>query len=389
MIQGRNKAKDKQISRNDKVSHNEIISTNLVLTFLALITSILLPIAILVIQDGADLRIDKPTIIERVLDLSTYIALTFSIFLFAIAKRLLSKYAIAKAIKIITKVLGGIIAFLMLCLIIYTFITFQNSMKWLSDTPIALSDENTFTSDSTLHSKLSEIPAQTMVFVRPVSISSYKKRTRLSYINSADTYLEKELRWETFWNDSNTYTQEAKNGLQLYLRDFYLFLFDRNNNQSVVEQGFTSFKGHLSDLGSNMDELDLCLTVSSTMIMLKFENEPWRVTLWSELISRYMTVALIDPKIISSTRACWLESVPGYFIDGKLDVGSNENFDTLMGELWEAYKSDEVTNSFIHIDTDSFNKEYAKEFYQLLHSATSEEEFISEVKDFIQNQKNP
>lgn len=389
MIQGRNKTKNKQISRNGTVSYNEIISTNLVLAFLGLIASILLPIAILVIQDGTDLRIDKPTIIERVLDLSTYIALTFSIFLFAIAKRLLNRYAIAKAIKIITKVLGGIIALLMLCLIIYTFITFQNSMKWLSDTPIALSDENTFTSDSILHSKLNKSPAQTITFVRPTTISSYRKRARLSYINSADTFLEKELRWETFWNDNNTYNQEAKNGLWLYLRDFYLFLFDRKNNQDIVEQGFLSFQEHLNNFGSSVDESNLCLSVSSTMNMLKFENEPWRTALWSKLISKYMTTALIDPKMISSTRVCWLESVPGYFIDGKLDVGPNENFNILMSKLWETYKSDEVTNSLIYIDTNSFNKEYAKEFYQLLRSTASEEEFISEVKDFIQNQKNP
>ena len=342
----------------------DILPVSVVLTCLGVIVTIFIPIVVLVIQDGAELRIDKLVIMHEVLSLDWYIGMLFATLVLVFLKVSFEGNAIVQ--KITSVLLALLLALLMLC----SYAMYQNSVSWIGDVPISVSSDNTSISNPTLNSFLSENDFENFAIVRPSKISSYKKRARLSYINNAKTISQKELYWEIFWNDSLRLVVNAGSNME-------------DDDQKIADQSFKIFQNHIKEIGSHVDETEQCSILSSTLVMLKFENKTWRAKLWSSLISEYIINALINMNIYDGTRSCWLYSLPEYFAKVRLDIGSDENLEILAKSLGEGFYSPIVRESYAHADLSSLEKDYVIEFYDMLLNSPTVKDFYEKFSVWV------
>lgn len=355
-----------------KIEDFELPSDVILGCFSAIVTAFI-PIAIFVMQDGVEIRLDKFVVVNDVLSLNWYVAIFF-VFIVAIV----IKGIFIKKKSMLRGIVNILLLFIFALFLLCSIVVFKNSIMWLSDVPVSVASDNSYTSNPTLSEFLpSELGA--VVGVRPENTVSYKKRSRLSYIEKSNSLDKKESLWEMFFNDEKTYEYEAKNDFWLYLREYYLFL-DSIDDGKIAKRGFDNIKTHVKDLGVYVDEGAQCMYMSSTLVMLKDKTSTWKVGLWSELIAEYVSVALTRADLHSETRMCWLASLPQYLLDERLDVGGEEHLRLLADALWSAYNSFEVQTSQTHAVFYSDVPQEIVDFYAALSNAADSDAFYDYVK---------
>lgn len=346
--------------------------------YLGVIAAVFIPIAILLLENGVETRIDRLVIINNLLNFRWFFSLFFILILLAILKAPLEKKKAA-----INKILDSASLVISFALLVCSAIICVNTITWLNDVSVSLSSDTSLTSNPTLDSSL-PMNRNGILAVRPEKISGYKKKARISYIKEAGSAREQELRWEILLNDADTYKYEGGNDLWIYIREYYLFLSSiKDNDKDVALRGFENINAHVKDIGSSVDDYTDCSYVTSTLFQLKTEKTDWRARLWAGLVGRYMTVALIDTTIHEDTRTCWLGSLPEYLSEKELDVGGDDHLKLLANALRDSFNSFEVQNPQSHAMFYSDVPQYIVDFYAALSDFKDTDSFY----DYIKNMK--
>lgn len=283
---------------------------------------------------------------------------------------------------LITRALDLILLALLSLSLACSVFTYKNAIAWLNDAPASLSTDTSYTGNPTLRKYLDD--EYELVFVRPTgNFSSYKKKLRIGYLKNGESATEQEQRWEMFLNDENTYKYEGKNDFWTYIREYYLFLNSLGDeNKSVVQRGFEDLKAHVKDVGVLVDSGSECISVGSTMLMLRFEEDDWKTKLWAELVGEYIEVALTDIDVDWTARLCWLGSVPDY-LRREIGVGGEEHLKILAEALFGAAHSFEVQHSGASVIFYEDVPEYIVDFYEKLFGAGSGEEFYGYLENVM------
>lgn len=362
----------------DASSDRKRLSIGVVSSCLGVILAAFIPIAILLIENGVETRIDRMVIINNMLSFDWFFGTLLVIIFISIFKMLVKDKNLWLSI-IVDFVLIVSLVLITSC----SWWIYSSSMQWLNDVPMAVDGDSAYTSNSTLDASMpSDTENSGFLAVRPNTISSYKKRARIAYIKSADSIKEQELRWEIFFNDANTYKYEGKNDFWLYVREYYLFLNSiGDDDKDVALRGFENLSTHVKDIGISVDDHRDCLYVGSTLLMLRFENTEWRAELWAKLVGEYMTVALTNTDVCNDVKACWLGSLAYYMTDGEFDIGGDGHLELLAKVLWDAYNSFEVQYSDYHINFYPDVPHNVVDFYTTLFDSSGAEGFYKYVKD--------
>lgn len=361
-----------------KILNKIQIPVSFIFGYLGVIAAVFIPIAILLLENGVETRIDRLVIINNLLNFRWFFSLFFILILLAILKAPLEK---KKAT--INKILDSASLVISFALLVCSAIICINTITWLNDVSVSLSSDTSFTSNPTLDSSL-PMNRDGFLAVRPEKISEYKKKTRISYIKEASSAREQELRWEILLNDADTYKYEGGNDLWIYIREYYLFLSSiKDHDKDVALRGFENINAHVKDIGSSVDDHTDCSYVASTLFQLKTEETDWQARLWAGLVGRYMAVALTDTTVHEDTRTCWLGSLPEYLSEKELDVGGDDHLKLLANALRDSFNSFEVQNSQSHAIFYSDVPQYIVDFYTALSDSKDAESFY----DYMKNMK--
>ena len=366
------------VAKQKRNWYREILNKNwipasFIFECLGVVVAAFIPIAILLLENGVEARIDR-LVINGILNLEWFFRTSFVLVLISLVKKLAEggKPLVARALDLIS-------CALLLSLLICSVLAYENAISWLNDVPAALSTDTSYTSNPTLNAAL-PVESEESVFARPTSnSSSYKKEMRLAYLRGSNSNKERERRWEMFLNDENTYKYEGKNDLWIYIRDYYLFLNALNDeDRNVILRGFGNLSAHVKDIGSSVDSGAECMCVGSTMLALRFESTDWRAKLWAGIVAKYMETALIDAGIDENIRMCWLSSIPNYLRED-IGVGSENNLKALMSTLWSTAHSFDVQHAESHVVFYEDVPEYIVVFYEGLFNSGSEDDFYEYV----------
>lgn len=350
------------------------ISSGFILGFLGIIVAAFIPMAILLLENGVETRIDR-LIINDLLNFEWFFGTIFALVLLAIAKVLVEKKEF-----LIARIFDLVSLALVLSLVVCSYVIYKNTTSWLNDVPVSLATDDAYTSNPMLDSSLPMNRGQ-LLAVRPKEISSYKKKARIAYIENADSVKEQELRWEIFFNDVDTYKYEGGNDFWIYVWKYYAFLSSMSDDDmDVILRGFENINTHVGNIGASVDDRSDCAYMISTLYQLKFEKSDWRAELWAGLVGRYMTVALIDLDVREDTRTCWLGSLPQYLSDKELDVGGDAHLKMLANALWNDFNSFEVQTSSSRAMFYSDVPQYIVDFYAALSDSASTDDFYEYIK---------
>lgn len=350
------------------------ISDGFIFGCLGVIIAAFIPIAILLLENGVETRIDRLVIINDLLNFKLFFGMLFLLVLVTIVKVLEGneKTIVAKIFNV-----GSLV--LLLCLLLCSFMICQNTISWLNDVPVSISTDIAYTSNPTLDSML-PINREQAVAIRPKELFGYKKKARMSYIESANSIKEQELRWEIFFNDADTYKYEGGNDFWVYVWRYYSFLGSiTDDDEDIALRGFASINAHIKNIGASVNDYT-CSYLFSTLFQLKLEETDWRAKMWASLVGRYMVVALMDVDIYEDTRACWLGSLPEFLMKDGLGVGDDNHLKILANAIWDAFNSFEVQYSEYRAMFYPDVPQYIVDFYTTLSKSKSAEDFYKYIK---------
>ncbi len=353
----------------------EKITATFIFECLGIMVAAFIPVSILLLENGVEIRIDRLVIINDLLSFKWFFGLLFALIFIAIIKKLIINGGK------LTSIINIISFLLLIALLVCSFMTCKNTIAWLNDVPVSLSTDISYTSNPTLDSIL---PMDRTGFwsLGLKDIAGYKKKARIAYINSASSAREKELRWEIFFNDADSYKYEGGNDFWIYVKEYYTFLGSLSDgNMDVALRGFENISAHISDIGVSVDDHTDCGYVPSTLLQLKYEKAGWRSELWSGLVSRYIAVALTDPNVIDDTRTCWLGSLPDYLSDVNNRITDKEKNALLAKKLYDSFNSFEVQNSQYRAAFYSDVPQYIVDFYSMLSNTSSPDGLYEYIKN--------
>ena len=164
------------------------VSVSFIFGYLGVIAAVFIPIAILLLENGVETRIDRLVIINNLLNFRWFFSLFFILILLAILKAPLEKKK-----TIINKVLDSTSLVISFILLVCSVIICINTITWLNDVSVSLSSDTSFTSNPTLDSSL-PMNRDGILAVHPEKISGYKK--------TSETEVSDVFRWWTI-QDSN------------------------------------------------------------------------------------------------------------------------------------------------------------------------------------------
>ncbi|MBQ6149822.1 hypothetical protein IJI86_02500 [Candidatus Saccharibacteria bacterium] len=358
-----------------KILNKIQVKSSLIFSCLGLIVAIFIPISILLLENGVEIRIDRLVMINDILSFQWFFGLLFLLILMV-----LIKIPIEGKNFLVARIFDLILFVLLFMLFTCSFVIFKNTISWLNDIPISLSTDNAYTSNPTLDSFLPTEKDKPLA-VRLRGVPSYKKKTRITYIENTNFTREQELRWEMFLNDANTYKYEGGNDFWIYIREYYIFLNSIvDSEKEIASRGFKNINAHVKDIGASVGDSNDCMYMESTLLQLRFENVDWRAEMWAELVAKYMAVALIDLGVREDTRMCWLGSLPDYLLTEESGIGGDGHLKLLANALWNSFNSFEVQNSESRVMFYSDVPQYIVDFYTTLSGSANADDFYEYVK---------
>lgn len=357
-----------------KVLNRIQISDSFVFGFLGIIIAAFIPIAILLLENGVETRIDRLVITNDLLNFELFFDMLFLLLLMAVTKALTRKRKIV-VIKILD--IGSFV--LLLSLLLCSFTICKNTISWLNDVPVSLSADTAYTSNPMLDSFL-PMDRSEIIAVRPKGTFGYKKKARMTYIENASSTKEQELRWEIFLNDTDTYEYEGGNDFWVYVQKYYLFLGSiTDDDKEIALRGFANIDAHVKNIGASVNDYTTCSYVGSTLLQLKFEEADWRAKMWAGLVGRYIAVALTDIDTHEDTRACWLGSLPEFLTKGGLSL-DDDRLEILANAIWNTFNSFEVQHSEYRTIFYHDVPQYIVDFYTTLSKSKNAEDFYKYIK---------